>query len=58
MSFLIRVSASGIFCNLRPYTNLDELDTIFSDFGPKLADANATIHHPGAIYLLWNFLPK
>ncbi|KAF9067929.1 beach-domain-containing protein [Rhodocollybia butyracea] len=42
---LCEFSASGIFCSLLT-------------FGPKLANTNATIHHPGAIYLLWNFLPK
>ncbi|KIK63270.1 hypothetical protein GYMLUDRAFT_196894 [Collybiopsis luxurians FD-317 M1] len=55
---LTNFSVSGVFCTLEPHqANLDEVDTIIHDFGLRLVDA--TIQHPGAVYLLWNSItPK
>jgi len=53
---LSEFSVSRIFCSFRPHTDFDGIDVTLHEFGPRLA--YATIHHPEAIYLLWNSVPK
>lgn len=53
---LCEFSVSRIFCNFRLHTNFDDVDATLYEFGPRLA--YSTIHLPGAIYLLWNSVPK